>query len=123
MIKIKIMQTLAIIERAKDKTFSIYTPTLDNVILGSSNSVKEAKSDFMNSLDEMILSYTEFGKVIPEELIGVEFNFKYDVASVFDEYDFINVSKFAAYSGINSSLMRQYKTKKDIYVSESQIKK
>jgi hypothetical protein len=45
------------------------------------------------------------------------------VASVFDEYDFINVSKFAAYSGINSSLMRQYKTKKDIYVSESQIKK
>lgn len=77
--KNKHMQTLAIIERAKSRTFAIYMPTLNNVILGSGNSVKEAKLDFMNSLDEMILSYAEFGKAIPEELIGVEFMFKLDM--------------------------------------------
>jgi len=47
--------------------------------LGSGNSVKEAKLDFMNSLDEMILSYAEFGKAIPEELKGGEFIFKMDM--------------------------------------------
>ncbi|HVZ97607.1 MAG TPA: hypothetical protein VG847_12070 [Chitinophagaceae bacterium] len=117
------MKTTALIEKTKDGTFSIFTPNINHTIIGSGKSVQAAKADFENSVKEMLASYTDFGKTIPKELRNIEFEFKYDVASVFDEYDFINVSKFASYSGINASLMRQYKTKKDMYVSEAQIKK
>jgi predicted RNase H-like HicB family nuclease len=117
------MKTTALIEKGKDSTFSIFTPDINHVIIGEGNNVHDAKADFENSVKEMLASYTETGRKVPKELQDIEFEFKYDVASVFDEYDFINVSKFAAYSGMNASLMRQYKTKKDIYVSEAQIKK
>ena len=49
------------------------------------------------------------GMEIPAELVDPEFEFKYDVASVFDELDFINLTKFAELSGFNSSLLRHYK--------------
>lgn len=117
------MKTIALIEKAKDGTFSIFTPEIDHVIIGSGNTVQEAKTDFENSVKEMLDSYTEAGKKIPKELNGIQFEYKYDVPSIFDEYDFINVSKFAAFSGINASLLRQYKTNKEVYVSESQIQK
>ena len=117
------MKTVALIEKGKDGVFGIFTPNINHVIIGEGNTVAEAKSDFENSVKEMLSSYTELGKPLPEELQNIEFEYKYDIASVFDEYSFLNVSKFAEYSGINASLMRQYKTKKDIYVSETQIKK
>ena len=34
----------------------------------------------------------------------------YDLPSFFNDFDFINVSKFAQYAGINESKMRQYKS-------------
>ncbi|GAP73356.1 hypothetical protein [Candidatus Symbiothrix dinenymphae] len=46
----------------------------------------------------------------------------YDMASMFNYYDWINVTKFAKRARINPSLMRQYKTKK-AYISERQIGK
>lgn len=69
-----------------------------------------------------MIYYKEIGKQIPEELNDIVFEYKYDVASLFNYYDFINVSKFAKAAGINSSLMRQYKTGNQ-YISENQILK
>ena len=61
-------------------------------------------------------------KQLPAELQDIEFEFRYDIASLFDYYKFINVSKFAEEAGINSSLMRQYKSGNQ-YISENQVLK
>lgn len=117
------MKTTALIERGKDGSFGIYTPDLKSTIIGDGASVAEAKADFENSVTEMILSYTESGKALPDELQNIEFEYKYDVASIFDFYDWINVSKFARSAGINASLLSQYKNGLAAYISEKQVKK
>lgn len=116
------MKTTALIEKGKDGTFGIYTPDIECTIIGEGATVAEAKADFENSVREMLASYTENGEELPAELQGIEFEYKYDVASVFDYFDFINVTKFAKWAGINPGLMRQYKSC-DTYISEAQAHK
>lgn len=113
----------ALIEKGKDGMFGIFTPELKHTIIGEGKTVIEAKEDFQNSVVEMIASYTGENKEIPEELKGIAFEYKYDIASFFDFYDFINVSKFAERAGINPSLLRQYKSGSTNYISETQMKK
>jgi predicted RNase H-like HicB family nuclease len=116
------MKTIALIEKGKDGTFGIFTPDLQHTIIGQGITVTDAKSDFENSMKEMIDSYTEQKNEIPNELQKIQFEYKYDLASLFDQYDFINVSKFAHMAGINASLMRQYKSGNQ-YISENQLSK
>lgn len=116
------MKTTALIEKGKDGTFGVFTPDLQHTIIGEGKTVADAKIDFENSIKEVFSSYTEEGKQIPAELQGVEFEYKYDIASLFNYYNFINVSKFAQMVGINASLMRQYRTGNQ-YISENQISK
>ena len=82
----------------------------------------EAKADFENSAKEVALYFQESGRQTPAELQDIEFEYKYDIASLFNYYNFINVSKFAQVAGINASLMRQYKTGNQ-YISENQVLK
>jgi len=116
------MKTTALIEKGKDGTFGIFTPDLKSTLIGEGNTVGEAKADFLNSVNELMIYYKETGKQIPEELTDIEFEFKYDIASLFNYYSFINVSQFAKSAGINPSLMRQYKTGHQ-YISENQVLK
>ncbi len=116
------MRTTALIEKGKDGTFGIFTPDLKSTIIGEGKTVAEAKEDFNNSVNEVSLYFQESGKEAPDELQNIEFEFKYDLASLFDYYNFINVSKFAKVAGINASLMRQYKTGNQ-YISENQVLK
>jgi len=116
------MKTIALIEKGKDGAFGIFTPDLKHTIMGEGNTVTEAKTDFENSVKEMVASYTELNKEIPAELKKIRFEYKYDLASLFNQYDFINVSKFAHMAGINASLMRQYKSGNQ-YISENQLAK
>ena len=116
------MVTTALIERGQDGTFGIFTPDINSTIIGEGNTVAEAKADFENSVKEVIESYIEHGDELPEELKGVEFVYKYDIASVFNCYNWINVSQFAQRAGVNPSLMRQYRMGKT-YISENQIGK
>ena len=116
------MKTIALIEKGKNGTFGIFTPDLQHTIIGEGNTVAEAKTDFENSLKEMVASYTEMANEIPAELKKVQFEYKYDLASLFNQYDFINVSKFAHMAGMNASLMRQYKSGNQ-YISENQLSK
>ena len=116
------MKATALIEKGKDGTFGVFTPDLRHTIIGEGKTVSDAKSDFENSLKEILASYSEVGKQIPTELQGVEFEYKYDIASLFNYYSFINISKFAQMAGINASLMRQYKSGNQ-YISENQISK
>ena len=39
----------------------------------------------------------------------VDVVFKYDIPSFFNYFDFLNVSKFAEFAGVNESKMRAYK--------------
>jgi len=114
------MKTIALIEKGKDGTFGIYTPDLEHTIIGEGQGVEEAKMDFENSLKEMLASYTD--ETMPDELRDLEVQYKYDLSSLFDYLNFVNVSQFAKKAGISSSLMRQYKTG-NTYVSEKQIGK
>lgn len=115
------MKTVALIEKGKDGTFGIYTPDINTTIIGSGETVAEAKDDFQNSLKEIFESYEEEGEELPDELKDVEFEYKFDIASLFNYYNWINVSKFAQLIGINPSLMRQYKQGQ--YISEMQANK
>lgn len=114
------MKTIALIEKGKDGSFGIFTPDLDTTIIGSGATVAEAKADFENSVKEMIASYD--GEQLPDELNGIEFEYKYDTASVFNELDCINITKFAAFADIYPSTMRQY-ARGITYISEKQAKK
>jgi predicted RNase H-like HicB family nuclease len=116
------MKTIALIEKGKDGTFGIFTLDINSTIIGEGNTVEEAKSDFENSVREIIRFYKEDRKELPDELKDIEFEYKYDISSFFNCYDWINVSKFAKAIGINSSLMRQYKAGV-AYVSDTQIRR
>jgi len=117
-----IMVTTALIERGKDGTYGIFTPDINSTIIGEGNTVEEAKKDFENSVREIFQFYKEDGIALPDELKDIQFVYKYDIASMFNYYDWINVSKFARKAGINPTLMRQYKMG-NTYISEKQIVK
>ena len=112
----------ALIEKGKEGTFSVYSSDIHSTIIGEGATVAEAKADFENSLHEVLAMYAETGEPLPDELQDIVFEYKYDAASVFDMFNFINVSKFAEWIGISPSLMRHYKAG-DSYISERQAKK
>jgi predicted RNase H-like HicB family nuclease len=116
------MKTTALIEKGKDGTFGIFTPNINSTIIGSGDTVLEAKADFENSVKEIIQFYKEDGIELPEELCNIEFEYKWDIASVFDYFNWINASKLAKTLDITPSLMRYYK-KKNSYISEMQARK
>jgi predicted RNase H-like HicB family nuclease len=116
------MKTTALIEKGKDGRYDIFTPDINSTIIGVGTTVAEAKADFENSVKEIFEAYQEHGDPLPEELKDVEFEYKYDLSSFFNYYDWVNVSKFARAIGINDTLMRQYKAG-GTYISERQTKK
>lgn len=116
------MKKIVIIEKGKDGSYSAYSYDTNTTIVGEGATASAAKIDFNNAFNELMAYYNETGETIPDELCDVEWEYKYDVASVFDYFDFINVTKFAKRAGINASLMRQYKTR-DMYISEAQAAK
>ena len=75
-------KTIALIEKGKDESFGIFTPDLQHTIIGNGGTVREAKEDFWNSFKEVLASYTEMDKAIPTELQEIEFEFRYDIASL-----------------------------------------
>ncbi len=105
------MRIKAIVEKGSDGRYSIYSDNhLGNSYFGGfGDSVSKAKGDFELSIKEAISEETAAGKQVPRpENISIEY--RYDLPSFFNFFDFINVSKFAEYAGINESKMRAYKS-------------
>lgn len=115
---------LAIVEKGADGFYSIYTPeTVSTVLNGQGETVEAAIADMKESLKEVIFSYRERDVKIPEELEGeIEFDYKYDIASLFSVFEEINLSSFARKNGFNESLLRKYKNRL-AFASEKQCKK
>jgi predicted RNase H-like HicB family nuclease len=115
------MKTTALIEMGKDGTFGVFTPDLENTIIGDGRTVEEAKADFENSVKEVIAAYNDSSNELPDELRDVNFVYKYDISSLFNSYPILNISQLARAAKINVSLMHQYKAGQ--YISEKQIGK
>ena len=117
------MKTTAVIETGPDGGFDIVLMDLENhAIFGDGNTVQEAKEDLQNSYQEILDYYKEEGKPIPKELQNLEFVYKYDIASFFNEFKWINISALAKVLGMNKSLLYQYK-KGNTYISHQQMKR
>ncbi len=117
------MKFTAIVELWDDGTYSIYVPDMEKHNLNAQGTtVQEAKDGLLEGLKDYVEMYESMGKEIPEAFIDPEFEYKYDLASFFDYYDWINVSKLAEKAEINASLLRQYK-KRLTFASEKQINK
>ncbi len=101
----------AVIEKSSEGLYSVYANGLKQVALnGQGDSVEEAIEDMSSALDEIIDLYMEERMQLPDELLeDIEFEYKYDIPSLFNFFDMINVSAFSKQIGINPSLMRQYK--------------
>lgn len=102
---------IAIVEKGADGMYAVYTNEHfgNSFLCGIGDSVEKAKDDFINSVLESI---NEQIKEKGEEykFDNVDIDFRFDIPSFFNYYDFINVSKFAEYVGINESKMRAYKS-------------
>jgi len=117
------MKHTAIIEMWDDGTFSIYVPDMISHSLNAQGkTVEEAKKGLFDGISDYVDMYMEEGKPIPDELVDVEFDYKYDIASFFEYFNWINISKFSEKAGINASLMRQYKNRLS-FASEKQCEK
>lgn len=84
----------------------------DNLIVDSGKSLSELVEKIKGLLQD-------FEGLKPEE---VEFEYSYDVYSLFEQFDFLKISKVAEYAGINASLLRQYASQVK-YPSAAQAKK
>jgi predicted RNase H-like HicB family nuclease len=113
-----------IIEKGTD-LYSAYIPEdIKSVFVnGQGNSISAAIEDMKTALEEAKDNFLEGGKPLPEDLTGeMKFEFKYDIASLFDLFDEINISSFARKNGINESLLRKYRNRL-AFASERQRKK
>ena len=104
------MKIIGTIEKSKDNLYSIYPDkaVANFAPFGYGLSIDEARKDFMVGIEEFKeLKKEELGYV-PKEFDRLIVEFRYDVSTLFEELDFLNISRFAKYAGINESKMRQY---------------
>lgn len=110
------------IEKQSDGTYIAYNTTGDKVqLIGTGDTVKEAKEDFFNTLDEVKQSYIDLGDQMPD-CLNENIEFRFDLTSLFEYFSMFNVSALARYLGINESLMRQYRNGK-AQISDKQLEK
>lgn len=102
------MKVTCIIEMAKDGEFSCYTDEQFEgfALFGYGSSVAETKEDCIEGYHEIKELRAEQGLETPE----LEFEWKYDLASFFEYFKWLNVSEVARMAGINESQLRRYKS-------------
>lgn len=112
----------ASIEKQSDGSYIAYTISGEAVtVIGTGDTVKEAKEDFFNTIEELRQSYIDTDETVPA-FLNDDLEFHFDISSLFEYFSMINVSALGRYLGINPGLMRQYK-KGDTYISDAQLEK
>lgn len=110
------------IEKQSDGSYIAYNTTGEKVqLIGTGDTVKEAKDDFFNSLEEVKESYVDLGDDMPK-CLAEDIEFRFDITSLFEYFSMFNVSALARYLGINDSLMRQYRSG-SAQISDKQLEK
>lgn len=105
------MKLTATIERNENNYYQIYSDNelMNHCFGGFGYSVAEAKEDFFKSIEEAKEMIAEDGLTLPEDAKDIEVEFRYDIPSFFNFFEWINISAFAKQAGINESKMRAYK--------------
>ena len=70
------MKKTALIEKTPDGGYVVYSSDINSTIIGWGATVIEAKADFENALQEVVRVYAEIGEDLPEELKGIELEYK-----------------------------------------------
>lgn len=99
----------AVIERASDGTYSIYSDAddLSYLITGTGKSVEEAKKCFEGGYTDMKRYYEKIGKPFEE----VEMCYVYDVASFLNYYsNMLSLAGLSRLTGINPQQLSHYAT-------------
>lgn len=112
---------LVSIEKQSDGAFIAYNKEGDSTSIGTGATVSEAIDDYRRTLRELADVSSELGIDVPDVCTGQP-AFKFDVSSLFDYYDVINMAAFAKRIGMNSTLLRQYK-KGGVYISDNQLRR
>jgi len=110
----------AIIEKASDGGYGIYIPSIPGIgVIGDTE--EEAKENLREVISEIVDQCKIDG--VEDKLNGghLEIFYRYDPSAFFNTFKMFNVSYLAKTIGVNSSLMRQYKTGKT-YISETRKK-
>ena len=110
----------AIIEKASDGGYGIYIPSIPGIgVIGDTE--KEAKDNLLEVISEIVDQCKIDG--VEDKVNGghLEISYRYDPSAFFNTFKMFNVSYLAKTIGVNSSLMRQYKTGKT-YISETRKK-
>lgn len=67
------------VEKQSDDTYIAYNATGEGVtLIGTGDSVKEAKEDFFNSIEEVKESYATLGDTMPS-CLSEEIDFQFDI--------------------------------------------
>ena len=105
------MKVRAVIEKNDNNYYQISSDDelFDCGFGGYGYSVAEAKADFLKSIEEAKEMAVEDGHTLTEDMQSITVEYKYDIQSFFNYFDWINISQFAKKAGINESKMRQYK--------------
>ncbi len=106
------MATLtAIIEKASDGGFSVYSPDVPGVYAPAPTE-EEAKAEFVEMLEEQAEDMFDSTGKYPAwySADGIEVEYTYSLSGFFEAFPFINASQLGAAIGINPSLMRRYKS-------------
>ena len=90
-------KNVSVIIEASSTGFGAYTNDLPG-ITGYGKTVADAKEDFIVAASEVL------------EGVKLDVKYKYDLVSIFQHLSFLDVSMTAKRIGINSSLLRQYKS-------------
>lgn len=86
-----------VIEKTNDQIWG-RVQLKDNLISDSASSISELESRIKALL-------FNFENINPEL---IQFEHHYDIYSLFQKFDFLNISKIAMHAGMNPSLLRQY---------------
>lgn len=98
----------AIIETGPDHRFSIYSHGADDLpygVIGTGDTLVQAKEDFMRAYQEIKDSFTEMNKSFEE----VEFSFRYDIPSFLEEFAYaFTLAGLERITGINQKQLGHY---------------
>lgn len=107
----KTKKVTAIIE-ASSTGFGIYVDDPELPLTSYGGTIDEAKEDLKAVLAAMIEYYKKKKDTLPKEYNqgNIEFEYKYDIASIFAHFGMLDATNFAKKIKLNPSLLRQYKT-------------
>lgn len=103
------MKTLNVIIEKAENNFSAYIQEIDGII-ATGGSVKEIKTEIINSINVLIEDCKEFGGEIPEELKGdYSLSFRMDTSSLLKFYEKIfSKAGLERLTGINQKQLWHY---------------